>query len=358
MTERDNIDLVNITRGGNATFAKPNSRYMVINNVALDGFFIGSGKTTTINLVCSRLISERGWTDVGKLGGSNFRLLQYQKEKEAHFCLVCDDAFATCSLPDNINLTIQDTGAFFKTFTNHNTQNFLEMLTPIRHPSNNVISIICAKINSQNILNAAYGQLINSAINELITRYINTFSTNYNNPTNIILLYSREINCAQIQFTLADVMYKVRRTKLVAEDLLKRIDETIIDKPFNYGKIQNYLIIYYDECHAFYTRGLANRTDYAKLCYQNIHKRNRQFETYHYNSFDIFQSFFNFYQDETKNTEKILKTIYDSRNYRDEYINSWSHDQQDERNSLSFQETVEKIVEKVTNEICLLCRQN
>lgn len=357
----DIINLVNITKGIIPKDINNNNRYILINNVALDGFFIGSGKTTTVNSVYSKLLYEMGWQDLGKLGGSNLRLLNTSQ----HYCLVCDDVLATCSLPSNISLTIPSQKEKFKekleTFTNHNIQNFLEM----RSPNVNQIdkySMFSAKINTQNILNAAYGQLINSGVNELVNRYIHTFSTDYNNPTNIILLYSRDINYAQIQFTLASVIDANRHVKSMVPSLLNEINKTIIDKPFNYGDRRNHLIVYYDECHAFYTRGLANRKDYAKLCYKNIHARNRQFETSYFNSFDVFHSFFNFHQEKDETIETILKMIYNLRNDRDEYINCWSHDEEKEsgeliRNSLSFNETVEKIVQKIVNEICLLCRK-
>lgn len=363
------LNLVNITKGYTKdNIDKPNSRYIVINNVAIDGFFIGSGKSTTIDSVCFSLLSSEkgGWKDVGKLGGSNLRLLRYEEEEEEspntktrHYCLVCDDAYATCSLPDDTTLTTT-----IDTFTNHNTKNFLNMQSPNKNHVE-AFSYFCAKINSQNILNAAYGQLINCGLNELITKYIKTFSTDYNTPTNIILLYSREIDFAQIQFTLAGVLDKEKCTKSIVLSAIDRIDKTIIDKPFNYGARRNHLIVYYDRCHAFYTRGLADRTEYARLCFRNITERARQFETSYFNSFKVFKEFFNFYQDEDEKAEKILEIIYNLRNNRDDaYVNSWSHDDEssDElslsrRNSLSFDETVEKIVQKVANEInsLLLC---
>ena len=104
-------------------FCQPNTRYMAINNVALDGFFIGSGKTTTLNRVFSKLL-EWGWINLGRLRGSNFRLLQ-KKGDTSHYCLLCDDLLATCSLPDNINLMVAD-----KIFKGNNIQNFLNMRSP------------------------------------------------------------------------------------------------------------------------------------------------------------------------------------------------------------------------------------
>ena len=207
-------------------------------------------------------------------------------------------------------------------------------------------------------MNAAYGQLINSGVNELIATYgETTFSTDHNHPTNIVLLFSREINFAQIQFTLAGVIAENKHVKSIVAPILNEIHRTIIDKPFNFGNIRNQLIIHYDKCHAFYTKGLANREDYAKLCFKNVHERGRHFETAYYTSFQVFQSFFNFAQSNDENAEKILETIYNLRE-KDGYKNSWAYDVKDEntlRNTLSFDETVEKIVQKVAHEISILC---
>ena len=345
----DGIIVSNVSRGNNVVHT-PKHRYFTLNNIALDGFFIGSGKTTTIDRICETLL-RADWMDEGKLRGSNLRLLRKKMDGKdtSHYCLVCDDVLAACSLPDKVDIIPSKDS---ETFRGHNIQNFVAMGSP----NVNEESYFVAKINSQNTLNAAYSQLINCGVNEIIATYSQTtFSPNPNHPTNIILLYSREINFAQIQFTLAGVLAEKREIRLIKPHLLERIHRTMIDKPFNFGDIRNWLIVYYDQCHAFYTKGLETRKDYARLCFENICKRNRNFEMQYYESFDFFESFFNFQvKDNNEYVEKILKMIYNFGNDKNTYESYWSHDADCEPNTLSFDGTIEKIVQKITNEISIL----
>ena len=349
MSDNDVI-IVNGSSGKNLKHCA-NNRYVIFNNIALDGFLIGSGKTTTIDRICDSLITRLGWIDQGKLRGSNLRLLRKEvNSTKSHYCLVCDDVLAACSLPDKTSLATGKPNG--NIFTRHNMDNFTAMGSP-RVNDRMGDSYFVAKINAQNILNAAYGQLISCGINELVSTYSkDTFSTNPNEPTNVILLYSREINFAQIQFTLGGVLAEHGEMRLIIPHLLDEIRRTIIDKPFNFGHIRNRLLIYYDQCHSKYTTGLADRRDYAKLCYENILKRNREFEIEYYDSFEFFYSFFNFQREGNEIfVQQILSMIY---NLGSAYEHCWSHEADYIPNALSFDQTVDVIVRKVTDEISLL----
>lgn len=343
--------IVNVSRE-NLTSSNPKyNRYVIFNNIAIDGFTIGSGKTTTIDRVCLLLTKTRYWMDCGRLGGSNLRLLcKSNLNKINHYCLVCDDVLAVCSLPDKIRLLKSSDGS---SIIGHNIDTFTAMGSP-KVDKNIGNSYFTAKINSQNILNAAYGQLINCGVNELITRYgENSFSTDPKNPTNVILLYSRDINFAQIQFTLARILAESKDIKLAINPLLDEIRSTIIDKPFNFGPIRNHLIVDYDKCHAYNTKDLKDRKNYMKLCFENICKRNRMFETNYYSSFEFFYSFFNFQRDDDE-AEDILRTIYNLLNKDDAYEEYWFNNDDNEPNTLYFYETIGKIAQYITDSISLL----
>ena len=315
-------------------------RYYQLNNIALDGFYIGSGKTNTLNEVCRTLVIY-DWIDMGRLVGSNMRLFSKHGVIATHFCIVCDDVYATCSIPHKKFLI--DGESFIK----HNTKSFLELSRA--HEGEDYkfsTEYINKKISAQNSMNAAYRQLINCSLNEVFTRYGKVISKNPLNASHIIMLYSREINYAQVQFTLAAT---IPPQPVITDATLNMIyNNTNANKGCNYGQIKKLLLIHYDKCHQFYTRGFEDREKYAKWCFDNIHKRGREFETKRYHSFDDFNYTFRFGLDHEE-AQKLLDKIYRLEKYKYEKV--WFHEDGAEKSLLGVNQTKNLIVTRIMKEI-------